>query len=126
VEFAMLPVWTCKTGETQMNLEIAEKLQQLGFRPSKNSNTENSSWSQLFQVGNSRAVLCIREFGVGFQYRFLIANASKEREQEQWLDACDIVSAIRSLHATLSMWQKAKRKLEGNLACHWWRKLFGR
>jgi hypothetical protein len=96
-----------------MNLEIAEKLQQLGFRPSKSGNSEHSSWSQLFQVGNSKAVLCIREFGVGFQYRFLIANASKEREQEQWLDAYDIASAIHSLHAAQSMWQRARRELEG-------------
>lgn len=95
-----------------MNVEIAEKLQQLGFRPSKNANSESTSWSQRIQVGNSKAVLLIREFGIGFQYRFLVANANKDREQEQWMDADDIASAIYSLRAALSICQRTKRELE--------------
>lgn len=121
----MLPIGRAKNGEMQMNLEIAEKLQQLGFRLSKNGNSENNSWSQLVQVGNAKAVLCVREFGTGFQYRFLVANASKAREQEQWLDADDITSAIYSLHATPSMCQKTRRELEGGLVRRRLREFFG-
>lgn len=108
-----------------MDVEIAEKLHQLGFRPNKSSTTEHSSWSQRFQVGNAKAVLCIREFGVGLQYRFLVANVSKEREQEQWLDADDITSAIFSLRAAESMWQRTRRELEGSFVKRTWRKFFG-
>jgi hypothetical protein len=108
-----------------MDAEIAEKLHQLGFRRSKNGNGEHTSWSQLILVGNAKTVLCIREFGVGLQYRFLVANASKERDQEQWLDAYDITSAIYSLNATSSMWQRTMCELEGRCVRRTWRVLVG-
>ena len=109
-----------------MNDETRDKLHQFGFRLGKNGNSDFESWSQIFQVGNMRAVLCIREFGIGHQYRFLLANVGKEREQEQWSDASDIISAIWALRAALSMWLKVRRELEGSLVPRSWRRLVGR
>ena len=108
-----------------MNKEQAEKLYQLGFRPSKNNTSEHSSWSQFFRVGNAKVVLCIREFGAGIQYGFLVANKGKTREQEQWMEADDIMSAICSLNATGLMVREAKRELEGSVAKRTWRELIG-
>jgi hypothetical protein len=106
-----------------MNLEIAEKLHQLGFHLSKNGNSEYASWSQPFQVGNLKAVLCIREFGVGYQYRVLLANANKARDQEQWFDADEIMSAICGLLATRLMWKWSRREIEGKFVRSSWREI---
>jgi hypothetical protein len=109
-----------------MNTEMKEKLYDYGFRHGRNGNTGFESWSQIFRVGNVKAVLNIREFGAGIQYGFLVANVSKDREQEQWMDASGIFSAICALHAALRMWLKVRRELEGNLACRSWRRFPGR
>src|SRR5260221_12230553 len=107
-----------------MNLEMIEKLDQLGFRPSRNGNNEHSSsWCQSIRIGSMKAVFCVREFGVGYQYRVLLASATKDREQEQWFDAVDIMSAALCLFAAKVLWGWTRRELEGPLVRRSWLKL---
>jgi hypothetical protein len=105
-----------------MNLEIAEKLQRLGLYPSKDGNSESNSRSRVFRVGNVKAVLCVRDFEGAYQYRILLANAGKAREQEQWFDAKEILNAVFCLIAAGAKYLQAKRAIEGRFVCRSWRK----
>ena len=105
-----------------MNLEIAEKLQRLGLYPSKDGNSESNSRSRVFRVGNVKAVLCVRDFEGAYQYRILLANASKAREQEQWFDAKEILNGAFCLVAASAKYLQAKRAIEGRFVCRSWRK----
>ena len=123
--FAISPDGGAKR-KTQMNLEIAEKLQRLGLYPSKDGNSESNSRSRVFRVGNVKAVLCVRDFEGAYQYRILLANAGRAREQEQWFTAKEILNAVFCLIAAGAKYRQVKRAIEERFVCRSWRKIISR
>lgn len=99
------------------NVEI-EVLRKLKFVPcTENGNksllVSERAWVRRFGVGPVQPVLWVKKTVIGFDYRVLVSNSEKKKDEAQWFDILEVPLLVFSFLGLWSAWKKARRGLEG-------------